>query len=107
MPGFITAVGTVVLFGRRARLSDCLRAHGVPAYFPGVAALVKIARGVTITLVVIAGVLLLTPGSAGAGEDPADFIRMLGNQARGDPVQRDTGPEDDLFPPDASPGFRP
>ena len=55
----------------------------------------------------IAGVLLLTPGSAGAGEDPADFIRMLGNQARGDPVQRDTGPEDDLFPPDASPGFRP
>jgi phospholipid transport system substrate-binding protein len=81
MPGFITAVGTVVLFGRRARLSDCLRAHSVPAYFPGVAALVKIARGVTITLVVIAGVLLLTPSSAGAGEDPADFIRMLGNQA--------------------------
>ena len=69
MPGFITAVGTVVLFGRRARLSDCLRPHSVPAYFPGVAALVKIARGVMITLVVIAGVLLLTPGSAGAGED--------------------------------------
>ena len=81
MPGFIAAGGTVVLFDRRARLSDCLRPHSVPAYSPGVAALLKIARVVTITLVVTAGVLLLTLGSAGADEDPADFIRMLGNQA--------------------------
>lgn len=81
LSGFITAGGTVLLFDRRARLSDCLRPHSVPAYSLGVAALVKIARVVTITLVVIAGVLLPTPGSAGAGEDPADFIRMLGNQA--------------------------
>jgi len=76
LPGFITAGGTVVLFERRTRLSDCLRPHSVPGYSPGVAALVKIARVATITLVV-----LLTPGSAGASEDPADFIRMLANQA--------------------------
>ncbi len=81
MPGFFTAGGTVMLSDRRTRLSNWLRPHSVPAFSPGVAALVKIARFVTITLVAIVGVLLLTPGSAGAGEAPADFIRMLGNQA--------------------------
>ena len=70
-----------MLSDRRTRLSNWLRRHSVPAFSPGVAALVKIARFVTITLVAIVGVLLLTPGSAGAGEAPADFIRMLGNQA--------------------------
>jgi phospholipid transport system substrate-binding protein len=81
MPGFITAGGTVMLSDRRTRLSNWRRRHSVPAFSPGVAALVKIARFVTITLVAIVGVLLLTPGSAGASEAPADFIRMLGNQA--------------------------
>ena len=81
MPGFITTGVTVVLFDCRARLSDCLRPLSVPAYCPGVAALVKIARVIAITLLVSAGLSLLTPDSAGAGEDPADFIRMLGNQA--------------------------
>jgi phospholipid transport system substrate-binding protein len=80
MPGFIAAGVTVVLFDCRARLSDCLQPHSVPAYCPGVAVLVKIARVIAITLVVTAEVLL-TPRFAAAGEDPADFIRMLGNQA--------------------------
>jgi ABC-type transporter MlaC component len=44
-----------------------------------VAAFVKLARVVTIALVVIAGVLL-TPRFTAAAEDPADFIRILGNQ---------------------------
>ncbi len=81
MPGFITAGWYSHALRSSDAISGCLRPHSVPASSPGVAALVKIARVVTITLVVIAGVLLLTPGSVGAGEDPADFIRMLGNQA--------------------------
>jgi ABC-type transporter MlaC component len=46
---------------------------------PGFAAVVKIARVVTIALVTIMGVLA-TPSLGAAGEDPADFIRTLGNQ---------------------------
>jgi phospholipid transport system substrate-binding protein len=44
-----------------------------------VAAFMRLARIVTIALVVIAGVLL-TPRFTAAAEDPADFIRILGNQ---------------------------
>jgi phospholipid transport system substrate-binding protein len=40
---------------------------------------VKLARVVTIALVVIAGVLV-TPRFAAAGENPTDFIGILGNQ---------------------------
>jgi hypothetical protein len=32
LPEFITAGGTVMLFDRRTRLSDCLRPHSVPGY---------------------------------------------------------------------------
>jgi phospholipid transport system substrate-binding protein len=74
-----TAGGTVVLFDNRMRLSDCVQPHSVPENSPGFAPVVEIARVVTIALVVIAGVLV-TPSLAAAGEDPADFIRVLGNQ---------------------------
>jgi phospholipid transport system substrate-binding protein len=60
-------------------MSDDAELHSVPEHSPGFAAAVELARVVTIALVVIAGVLL-TPRFAGAGEDPADFIRLLGNQ---------------------------
>ena len=60
-------------------ISDCVQPDGVPEHPTGIAALVTLARVVTIALVVIAGVLV-TPRLA-AAEDPADFIRMLGNQA--------------------------
>jgi ABC-type transporter MlaC component len=63
----------------RAGISDCVQPYSVPEHPPGIAAFVKLARIVTIALVVIAGVLL-TPRFVAAGEDPADFIRILGNQ---------------------------
>jgi phospholipid transport system substrate-binding protein len=77
--GFITAGGTVVPFDRLTRLSDSVQPHGVPAYSPGFAAVVKLARVVTIALVTIVR-LSATPSRDAAGEDPADFIRTLGNQ---------------------------
>jgi phospholipid transport system substrate-binding protein len=40
---------------------------------------VQLAKVITIALVVIVGVLL-TPRFAAAGDDPADFVRILGNQ---------------------------
>ncbi len=61
------------------RMSDCAELHRVPEHFPGFAAAAEIARAATIALVVIVGVLL-TPSRTAAGEDPADFIRILGNQ---------------------------
>jgi len=79
MPGSFTARDAVVLFEHRTRLSDCVRPHNVPGHSPGFAALVKLARVVTIALVAIVGVLV-APRFAAAGEDPADFIRILGNQ---------------------------
>jgi phospholipid transport system substrate-binding protein len=61
-------------------IEECrAKVHGVPQHSPGVAALLEHARVVTINLVVIAGVFL-KPRFAAAGEDPADFIRALGNQ---------------------------
>jgi phospholipid transport system substrate-binding protein len=63
----------------RTRLSDSVQPHGVPEHSPGFAAVLKIARVVTIALVTIAGVLA-TPSLDAAGEDPANFIRTLGNQ---------------------------
>jgi phospholipid transport system substrate-binding protein len=79
MPGCFTVGDTVMLFEHRTRLSGCVRPHGVPKYSPGFAAVVELARAVTIALVVITGVLV-TSRFAAAGEDPADFIRILGNQ---------------------------
>jgi hypothetical protein len=78
-PGSLTAGGTVVLFDHRTRSSDCEQPHSVREHSPGFAAVVELARVVTIALVVVVGVLV-TPRFAAAGEDPADFIRMLGNQ---------------------------
>src|ERR1700730_16065515 len=68
-----------VLLNHRTRLSDCVQPHSVPEHSTGFAALVKPARVVSMTLVVIAG-MLLAPRFAAAGGDPADFIRILGNQ---------------------------
>src|SRR5216683_2342148 len=76
----VTAGDTVVLFDHRTRLSDCVPPHSIPEHSPGFAAVVELARVVTIALVVIVGVEG-TPRFAAAGEDPADFIRILGNQA--------------------------
>jgi len=77
--GSFAAGDTVVLFDHRTRLSDCVQPHSAPKHSPGFAAVVELARLVTIALVVIVGVLE-TPRFAAAGEDPADFIRTLGNQ---------------------------
>jgi hypothetical protein len=77
--GFFTAGETGVVFDHRTRLSDCVQPHSVPKHSPGVAAVVELARVVTIALAVIVRVLV-TPSLAAAGEDPADFIRVLGNQ---------------------------
>jgi len=60
------------------RLSGCVRPPSVPEHSLGFVAVVELARA--IALVVIVGVLV-TPSFAAAGEDPADFIRILGNQA--------------------------
>ena len=79
-PMLVFAAGdTVVLFDHRTRLSDCVQPHSVPEHSTGFAALVKLAWVVSMTLVVIAG-MLLAPRFAAAGDDPADFIRILGNQ---------------------------
>ena len=64
----------------RTRLPDCVQPDSVPEHSAGFAAVVEVTRVITIALVVIAGILL-TPRFAAAGEDPADFIRTLGNQA--------------------------
>ena len=77
--GLVIAGNPVVPLDHRTRSSGCLRPHSVPEHPPGVAALVELARVVTIALVVIAGVLV-TPRFTAAGEDPAGFIRILGNQ---------------------------
>jgi phospholipid transport system substrate-binding protein len=79
MPGIITASNAGVLFDHRTRLSDCPRPDGVPEHSSGVLVLVAVARVVTIALTMIAG-MLAAPTFAGASEDPADFIRILGNQ---------------------------
>jgi phospholipid transport system substrate-binding protein len=79
MPGFLTAGETVVLFDHRTRFSECRQPHSVREHSPGFAAVVELARVVTLALVVVVEVLL-TPRFAAAGEDPADFIRVLGNQ---------------------------
>ena len=79
MTGFIAGGDKVVLSDHRTRLSDCLRPQSVAEYFDGVAALAALARATAIAFLVILGVLV-TPRFAEAGEDPADFIRILGNQ---------------------------
>ena len=79
MRGFPTASDTIAPLDHRARLPDCVQPHSVPEHSPGFAAVVELARVITIALVVTAG-LLLTPRFAAVGDDPADFIRILGNQ---------------------------
>src|ERR1700687_5507653 len=79
MLGFLAPSDTVVLFDHRTRSSDFVQPHSVPELSTGFVALVRLARVVTMTLVVIAG-MLLAPRFAAAGDDPADFIRLLGNQ---------------------------
>ena len=79
MLGFLAPSDTVVLFDHRTRSSDFVQPHSVPEHSTGFVALVRLARVVTMTLVVIAG-MLLAPRFAAAGDDPADFIRLLGNQ---------------------------
>ena len=79
MRGFPTASDTVAPLDHRTLWPDCVQPHSVPEHSLGFAAVVGLARVITIALVVAAGVLL-TPRFAVAGEDPADFIRVLGNQ---------------------------
>jgi phospholipid transport system substrate-binding protein len=62
-----------------ARISHSAGVRSVTGHSPRIAAAVALARVATIILVVMAGALL-TPRFAAAGEDPADFIRILGNQ---------------------------
>jgi hypothetical protein len=76
---FITTGDPVALLDRRTDLSDGVRPNSVPGYSAGVAALAQLRRVVTIALMVIAGVLV-APRFAAAGADPADLIRILGNQ---------------------------
>ncbi len=78
--GFPTASDTVAPLDHGTRFSDCVQPHSVREHSPGFA-IVELARVITIAiaLMVTAG-LLLTPRFAAAGEDPADFIRILGNQ---------------------------
>ena len=78
MRGFPTASDTIAPLDNRTRLADCVQPHSVQEHSPGFA-VVELARVITIALVVTAG-LLLTPRFAAAGDDPADFIRILGNQ---------------------------
>jgi phospholipid transport system substrate-binding protein len=78
MSGSITAGTTIMLPEHRTDI-HCVQPYSVQEHPTGAAALVKLARVVTIALVVTAGVLL-TPRFAAAGDDPADFIRILGNQ---------------------------
>ena len=75
----VIASKRVVLLDHRPRSSDWLRRHSVPQHSPGAAALLELARVVTITLGVIVG-MLVTPRFAAAGGDPTDFIVILGNQ---------------------------
>jgi phospholipid transport system substrate-binding protein len=53
--------------------------ESVPAYIISVNPLAKLAKITTMAIVVIAGILM-APGRAAAGENPAGFIRILGNQ---------------------------
>jgi phospholipid transport system substrate-binding protein len=78
MRGFPTASDTIARLDHRTRLPDCVQPHSVQEHSPGFA-VVELAKVITIVLVVTAG-LLLTPRFAAAGEGPADFIRILGNQ---------------------------
>jgi phospholipid transport system substrate-binding protein len=78
MRGFPTASDTIGPLDHRTRLPDCVQPHSFQEHSTGLA-VVKLARVITIALVVTAG-LLVTPRFAAAGEDPADFIRILGNQ---------------------------
>jgi phospholipid transport system substrate-binding protein len=78
MRGFPTASDTIAPLDHRTRLPDWVQPHRVQEHSPGFA-VVELARVITIALVVTAG-LLLTMRFAAAGEDPADFIRILGNQ---------------------------
>jgi hypothetical protein len=63
--GFSTANDTVPPLDHRTRLPDCVQPHSVPEHSPGFAAVVEVARVITIALVVTAGVLL-TPSFAAA-----------------------------------------
>jgi hypothetical protein len=78
MRGFPTASDTIAPLDHRTRLPDWVQPHSVQEHSPAFA-VVELARVITIALVVTAG-LLLTPRFAAAGDDPADFIRILGNQ---------------------------
>jgi phospholipid transport system substrate-binding protein len=77
--GSITAGNAIMLPEHHTDISDRVQPYSVPEHPTGIAAFVKLARIVTIALVVIAGVLV-TPRFAAAGDDPADFIRILGDQ---------------------------
>lgn len=79
MRGFPTASDTVAPLDHWTGWPDGVQPHSVPEHSAGFAAVAELARVITIALVVTAGVLL-TPRFAAAGEDPADFIRILGNQ---------------------------
>src|SRR5260370_11600754 len=87
MRGFPTASDTVAPLDHRTLWPDCVQPHSVPEHSLGFAAVVGLARVITIALVVAAG-RLLTPRFPFPSEAPADFIRVLGNQ--GTPVIRPT-----------------
>jgi phospholipid transport system substrate-binding protein len=71
MRGIPTASDTIAPLDHRTRLPDCVQPHSFQEHSTGLA--------VVKALVVILGVLL-TPRFAAAGDDPADFICILGNQ---------------------------
>lgn len=79
MLGSTTAGNMIMLLDHRTGISDCVQPHSAREHSTGVVDILDLARVVTIVLVVIAGALS-TPRFAAAGEDPADFIRILGNQ---------------------------
>ena len=78
MRGIPTASDTIAPLDHGTRLSGCVQPHSFQEHSTGLA-VVQLAKVITIALVVIVGVLL-TPRFAAAGDDPADFVRILGNQ---------------------------
>jgi phospholipid transport system substrate-binding protein len=75
------SVGTAAALAvdHRTGLPNTAQDQCAPEYIAGVTALVKLAKVITMAVVVVAGILA-APDRAAAGENPTDFIRILGNQ---------------------------
>lgn len=64
----------------RTRSRNSTQDQTVLGHIANVTRLVKLAKVIAMVVLAIAGTLT-APGTAAAGENPADFIRILGNQA--------------------------